>query len=207
MSPTLKPQPPTLQRERPYFDTPPPLPHRRLHFSQLQIEPRRWRRRHLLDPHMAHGLTSRALTTSAKSFRAPAHAGLFLPSLPSAKSPAGGPLLITRGGLAGTGGAHLPRWVSPGGLDKRRRPDHLSPSHAFSIFHESFLPLRAIKKNQRRTRVGVGACLRVLRRRRSRRGRPRGANVISACLLNWSNWERDRQQHKNCTAMCQTNCF
>lgn len=53
----------------------------------------------------------------------------------------------------------------------------------------------------------MGACLCVLKRRRSRRGQAWGANVISARLLNWSNWERDRQQHKNCTALCQTNCF
>lgn len=85
---------------------------------------------------------------------------------------------------------------APGELGKRRGPDHLSLSHTFSAFHESFLPLRA--------RVGVGACLRVLRRWYSRRGRAQGANVISACLLNWSNWERDRQQHTNCTPRTHT---
>lgn len=54
--------------------------------------------------------------------------------------------------------------------------------------------------------VGVKVCLCMWRRYCSRRVQTQGANVISAHLLNWCNWEHDRQ-HSGWNAICQTSCF
>lgn len=162
---------------------------------------------------MAHGLTLQAFTTSSKSFRTSAHAGLFLPRFPL-PSHQWGSLLMP--GAPQCSASHSWRVHTCLSNTRGRVQRAQITLLRHKIFHrgntfnlrqcELFVCNITKVDGFRYTCVGVEVCLCVLRRYRNRRGRTQGANVISACLLNWSNWERDRQ-HKNCKALCQTNCF
>lgn len=174
-----------------------------------------WHQTHLTAP----------LATSPKSFRTSAHAGLFLTcfALPSHS----GLLLMPCGSTVlprthvRTCHRHLSKYHTICSVWMRQVASLLQ----YNFYNLSHMPLFRLPAQSALTHMaamgvrasisvedgafwcaGVDGCVCIWTSYCNWRVQTQGANVISAHLLNLSNWEHD-QQHSNRKPACQTNCF